>query len=394
MVRAVAGGDTRQGPAGPPVELLARCLRGIEWLCAAELRGRFGAEVQRVEHRLVECVAPLGAGLLSAGTVDDIFLLALRLEGVGHQRSALDEVAAQVEQVDTGTLVAAVQALRTLPPQAPFEVVASFLGRRNYNRFEIERAVGEALERTAARRFLPGPGASEQHPPLSWRVHLVGSTGFLGLRLSGAPLHRRPYKLNSREGTLHPPLAYAGALLGAPTPGALVLDPFCGAGTILLEAGHHQPAARLLGGDIALEALGAARANAARSGHHAAWMVCDAGRLALSAGSADLIITNPPWRRRLKPAASLRAGLRSFWREAARVMVPDGRIVAILEELEDHKDSIRAAGLEPALLQRVAVSGAWTTLGLAVRNGRRQAELHRLAADGLRAPAEAIAHPA
>jgi 23S rRNA G2445 N2-methylase RlmL len=375
--------DPHQPLSMPPVELVARCLRGIEWICAAELGGALGVDVRRVEHRVIEGVASPRPALLSAGTVDDLFVLGSRLAGVDHRRSALAELRAQAELADTRTPVAAVEALRPLPSDAPFEVVASFLGRRNYNRFEIEHAVGEALERATGRRFLPGPPAAGRHPPLSWRVHLFDGRGFLGLRLSGEPLHRRSYRSRSLEGALHPPLAFAAAMLGAPREDELVVDPFCGAGTMLLEAGRYQRAARVLGADLVLDALRTARGNAVSAGRMAHWIACDAGRLALPAGAAGMVVTNPPWRRRVELAGSLRGGLTPFWFELARVTAPSGRIVVVLEELEEHLDAISEVGLEPVVLQRVAVSGAWTTLGLLAGRGRRQAELDRLAAAGL-----------
>src|SRR5215470_11186084 len=239
------------------MRLVARCLRGIERICAAELAAA-GAHVDAVEHRLVECRADAGPRLLDVGTVDDLFLLALRLHGAGRQRDALPELRAQAERVDAGPLLAAIEAVRPVPPRAPFEVVASFLGPRNYSRFEIERSVGDGLEAALGRRFVPGPMGADEHPPLSWRVHLFDGGGFLGLRLAAAPLHRRPYRLSSLTGTLHPPLAHAAAVLGGAAPGARVLDPFCGAGTMLLEAGRRQRAARLVGADIAAGAVRAA----------------------------------------------------------------------------------------------------------------------------------------
>src|SRR5579859_1902184 len=169
------------------MRLVARCLRGIEWICASELAA-LGARVEAVEHRLVACSAAITPALLEAGTVDDLFVLALDLADAGRQRSALAELRAQAGRVHSAPLVAAVEALRPLPPGAPFEVIASFLGRRNYNRFEIERAVGEGLERALGRRFVAGPLGADEHPPLSWRVHLYDGGGFLGLRLAAGPL--------------------------------------------------------------------------------------------------------------------------------------------------------------------------------------------------------------
>jgi tRNA (guanine6-N2)-methyltransferase len=367
------------------MRLVARCLRGIEWICAAEL-ARLGARVEAVEHRLVRCRAGVGPALLDAGTADDLFLLAIELTDAARQRSALAELRAQAGRVDAAPLLAAVEAVRPLPPGAPFEVVASFLGRRNYNRFEVEAAVGEGLERALGRRFVAGPLGADEHPPLSWRAHLFDGGGFLGLRLAAGPLHRRPYRLVSREGTLHPPLARAAAIVAGSAPGDRVLDPFCGAGTLLLEAGAAQSAARLLGVDVAAAAVRAAAANAVRAGTRVDLLVGDAGRLPLPDQAAAVLLTNPPWSRRVAPAASLRGGLEPFWTEAARVTA--ARTVVVLEELEEHAGALQAAGLEPVLVQRVAVSGAWTTLGLLAPAGRRQGELDRLAAAGLR-PLEA-----
>jgi 23S rRNA G2445 N2-methylase RlmL len=376
-------------PTAPAVQLVARCVRGIEWLCAAELARFAGACVERVEHRLVQWRAPLGPDLLTAGTVDDLFLLAARLMDAGRRRAALDRLREQAAAIEAGSLLEAVRALRPLPPDAAFEVIASFLGPRNYNRFEVERAVGDGLAAALGRRFVPGPIEAGGHPPLSWRVHLFDGGGFLGLRLAAGPLHRRPYKASSLEGTIHPPLAHASALLAGPGRGDLVLDPFCGAGTMLLEAARLQPAARLVGADVALAAVLATRANAARASARVDVLVSDAGRLAAPDSVAGVVLTNPPWRRRLAPAASLAADLAPFWSEAARVTAPGGRVVAALEGLEDHLPAIAAAGLEPVVLQRVAVSGAWTTLALLAPAGRRAVELERLASRRLRPPAEA-----
>jgi 23S rRNA G2445 N2-methylase RlmL len=378
-------------PGGPQrqVDFVARCLRGIEWICAAEIGAVLDAEVWRVDHRVVYFRAPLSPALLSVGTVDDVFLLTAELGEVDHRRAALETLRSHMARTGAADLVAAAGTLRPVPAAAGFEVVGSFLGRRNYNRFEIEEAVGEGLQRATGRRFLPGPHTAQSHPPLSWRVHLYDGGGFLGLRLSDGPLHRRSYRLRSQEGALHPPLAYAAALLGAPAPGGLVLDPFCGAGTMLIEAARLQAASVLLGADISLDAVRAARDNAASAGFGGLWIAGDAGLLALRTDCADLVTTNPPWSRRVEPAGVLLRNPAQSWSELARVMAPDGRAVVVLEDLETQVGALRSAGLEPAIVQRVAVSGAWTTLGLVVPDGRLELELRRLAACGADVPQEA-----
>jgi tRNA (guanine6-N2)-methyltransferase len=246
----------------PPVPLLARCVRGIEWIAAAELRTRHGVSDVQIGHRFVECRASLQPSLLQPGSVDDLFLLAAHFRGLDPRRSALSQLTEQAAAVDVPSLLDRLASVRVPGHDRRFEVVASFLGRRNYTRFEIERAVGSGLQAASGAPFVPGPNREGDHPPLSWRVHLFDGGGFLGLRIAAAPLHRRAYRRRSIEGSLHPPLARAAALVAGLEAGDLVLDPCCGAGTLLLEARLQQPAARLIGGDVDLNAVRTARANA------------------------------------------------------------------------------------------------------------------------------------
>jgi tRNA (guanine6-N2)-methyltransferase len=83
-------------------------------------------------------------------------------------------------------------------------------------------------------------------------------------------------------------------------PGHSVLDPCCGAGTLLIEADHLQPEARYQEFDLDPDALQAARPNAAGS---PAVTVdsADAGDLPLGDGSIDRVVCNPPWGTQVAP---------------------------------------------------------------------------------------------
>ena len=88
----------------------------------------------------------------------------------------------------------------------------------------------------------------------------------LGLRLGALPLHRRAYKVASRPGSLKPPVAYCLGLLAALAPSDVVLDPACGAGTILVEAVALAPSGVVCGGDLDPFALETAQANLQAAG--------------------------------------------------------------------------------------------------------------------------------
>jgi len=175
--------------------------------------------------------------------------------------------------------------------------------------------------------------------------------------LAEQPLHRRGYRIRSRPGALHPPLARALSLIAQPGAGHLLVEPTCGVGTIPIEAALLEPRADAAAFDLEPDAVVAARCNAARAGVDLRLAVGDASRLPLPSGSVDRIVVNPPW----GEAVAARGGLRrpgSLWSEASRLLAPGGRLVALVAATTDAARSLRAAGLDAEPLACVRVSGA------------------------------------
>ncbi|MEV4309386.1 RNA methyltransferase [Nonomuraea sp. NPDC049624] len=337
---------------------VARAVRGTEPLVAAEIRrARLGAVVG-VRHREVWFEVRPGAGLLGLRTADDVLLAAAVVDGVGHGRSALARLARAARGIDLGA-----------PGGPDVEVSASFVGRRNYTRHEIEDAVGTELARSWRLRYhsrrdggRPPAGAT------AWRVTIEGDQAVIARRAGDRPLHRRPYKTASIPGTLHPPLAAAMAQLagvGAAGFRGVVLDPCCGAGTTLIEAHAltHTPHAGAAGAagfaelsplalaphaglsglswfvgfdrDPAAVAAAAANARAALPPDGTGpfrWGLADAGRLPVADGSVRRVLVNPPWGRQVPPRGLLGPGLDPLWREVRRVLEPGGLAVALLHD--------------------------------------------------------------
>lgn len=348
--------------------LVARTVRGIEELVAAEVAAI--GRVERIRHREVWFTAQPGPAVLSLRTADDVFLVGRVFGGVGHTRADLSRVTRAVRGLPVDRLLA-LRAACGGPPLGPgAEVVASFVGRRNFNRFDLEDAVGRALPGYVSRRGgVPPPSVR------SWRLTVVGDEAVLALRVAGRPLHRRPYRTRSVPGSLHPPLAASLVRLADVSPGMTVLDPCCGAGTLLLESaarrgaallesarrcaalletGRHRGAGRdaCLGMDASPAAVACARANGVP-----ALCVADAGRLPVASGSVDRVLVNPPWGQQVAACGSLSGSPERLWRSIRRVLRPDGLVAAVVP-------SVALPGFRVRTSLEVRVSGrpAWLVL--------------------------------
>src|SRR2546421_4480232 len=257
-------------PAGEPDNarpFLARVVHGLEEICAGEIRERAGGRKITTAHRgvLFSSAHPCG-DLIRLRSADDVFLVLATFDGLSHTRAALAELRGLSLDTDIHPALQWLESARPLRLERGFEVVGSFVGRRNYTRFDIEEVVGDAI---GARNGLTLRRMRERVPPLpdlSFRVHLDGSAGLVALRLAAAPLWQRSYKLRSVPGSLHPPLAYAMTRVAGLAPGQVLVDPFCGAGTIPIEAALAGEGTRVIAMDLSEEAVAATVENAARAG--------------------------------------------------------------------------------------------------------------------------------
>lgn len=286
--------------------VLVRTVTGLERLAAAE--------VAEGNHRVID-VSKRQLLIESTTAIvdnpprlaDDLFLIHAAATDPGHTKQALAE---------------AVSTLRLASAPADFAVTASFHGRRNYNRFDVEDLVGAALQTHSGGRYHSRrTGVAPPSDRVDWRVILDGKMLWVGVRPFAVPLHRRAWRRQTVTGSLHPPVAAAMARLAHISAGMRVLDPFCGAGTILLEARAIEPRAIYRGIDLKKAAVRAAEQNTQVRGS----ITWQAGNSARLQGPVDRIVTNPPW--------DVRVGIgdfRPYLREWRRVLHSTGLVVAIL----------------------------------------------------------------
>lgn len=327
------------------ISLFAVTNRGLEGIAADELRRLPGVQVTGSGYRRVSatCAGALD-GLLRLRTVDDVFLSLAEWDGILPQRSALAEITRQAARLKLGPALEAAASVRPLSPAPPFSVTANFVGKRNYSADEIKQAVAEGVRARTGWTY-----AAEDHSQLNLRVFIEHERATVGLRLAGSALHRRPYKQDTLPGSLKPTVAAAMLFTAGALPGEEVLDPFCGAGTILVEAALLGAEAR--GGDSDPQALAAAQANAARAGQPLALAAWDARRLPLDSRSVARVVTNLPWGRQVQVGEEIGAFYAQACAEIRRVLTSNGQVVALtnLPHLLDFGPRKKTAQVEISL---------------------------------------------
>ncbi|GAA1283811.1 hypothetical protein Psi02_29720 [Planotetraspora silvatica] len=341
--------------------LVARCVHGLEATVAAEIVQLGLGAITHLGHREVHFrTCRSRSQVTGLRTADDVFLLAAQCADAGTAKKNAGALARLADAADLDALTRLRESHGGSGAVTGVEVSASFLGRRNFTRYDVEDAVGQALARRLgvdyhSRRAGTAPPAGYG----GWRVTLDGTRATLMLRVADRPLHRRAYKRCSIPGTLHPPLAAGMARMAGIRPGDTILDPCCGAGTLLIEAAMQQPQARLYGVDLDVRALSAAEENAA--GLPVAVGRADAGRLPFPDGGVDRVLSNPPWGGQVAARGLLAASSSRWWAELRRVLAPGGTAVVLLPDADGLAMAI-GRRLAPVHVQRVRVSGAQSFL--------------------------------
>jgi len=204
-------------------ELVAPCFFGCESTANFELR-RIGAQNIRVtDGRLTfeggaEMIA---AANLNLRTVERVLLLLAT-----YKATTFDELFDGVNAIHWEEL---------LPPDAAFPVTGSSLNSQLSSvpacQSIIKKAVVKRLMRGHRTSVLPETGAE-------YRVRFLLRKDVCEIMLdtSGEGLHKRGYRRNAMEAPIRETLAATIADLGRVRRDSVVEDPFCGSGTLLIEA--------------------------------------------------------------------------------------------------------------------------------------------------------------
>jgi tRNA (guanine6-N2)-methyltransferase len=315
-------------------DVFAITTRGLEQVSAQEISALPDTKVKTIAYRRIEIDAGNIAALSSLRTVDDVFLKLETWSNVGHQRAELERFTSLSAALDLESQLSFIKPLRSLSRSPLFSVTANFVGKRNYSAPEIKESIADGvLGHYDSWRYSEDDDAAE----INLRVFIEHEEALVGMRLFKHPLHRRSYKLDHLPGSLKPPIAAALAQLAKVTAGTQVLDPFCGAGTILIESALM--GAITLGGDVNPEALTVAQGNAINAETNVLLEQWDATNLPLSDSAVDCVISNLPWGKQIIVDDNLKSLYQRALAEMRRVVKADGQIVLLTANPELFDDT-------------------------------------------------------
>ena len=284
--------------------------------------------------------------LLALRSVENLFALLAEIRRVTVGQPGLLRIAQEVARVDLAPAVALHDALYGEKPDARFSLTCTAGRGHRFSASELHQVVQTVL--CMKYGLQPGEAGYNLH------LRVRGKRALFGLQLSRRRMRDRDYRRANVPGGLAGSVAYCMALLGRVEGRDVCLDPMCGSGTTLIEAGQAFGPKALVGGDVQPEALDAARENARAAGQRVGLVRWDAGRLPLPNASVDKLLCNLPY---VKRTAHVRPPERKdvLLKEFARVLCPGRTAVLLTEDKEAMQKALEASDVPFGCLRRLPV---------------------------------------
>ena len=344
----------------PP--LYAHVQPGLEAVAADEITRDLRGEVLRTERGIVVLrLDEVTPAVLKLKTTEDVFLLAWGSDSLTYKATDLDTLRKwTAKKPDWPALFRVHHSVRPKVKGKPnFHLVCQMQGEHGFRRVDALDAMADGL--SDARAIPAGWIPAEENGWLEIWLGIQGKTAVCGVRLTDRTMRHRTYKTDHVAASLRPTVAAAMARLAGIAPGNTVLDPMCGAGTILAESLSLCEQRRMrdvvyLGGDIDKQAVFCTGQNLGRAGSIEP-QLWDSTALPLRDNSVDRIICNPPFGKQLLKPEDIPALYDNAVAEWDRVLRPGGRVVLLVAEPNALKEAIRPHDWRPTKQMKVRVLG-------------------------------------
>jgi putative N6-adenine-specific DNA methylase len=206
-----------------PISLIATCSFGLEALVARELKD-LGYKDQIVENGKVTFTADLNAICrtnLWLRTADRV-----RLKVGEFTATTFDDLFEQTKALPWPEII---------PPDAAFPVDGKSVQSTLFSISDSQAIVKKAVVESMKNRYKTS-WFKENGPLYRIEISILRDIATLTIDTSGAGLHKRGYRQAGSGAPLRETLAAALVLIARWQPGTTLIDPFCGSGTIPIEA--------------------------------------------------------------------------------------------------------------------------------------------------------------
>jgi tRNA (guanine6-N2)-methyltransferase len=337
---------------------------GLEEVAAEEIRTELKGEVKRAADGIVVFrLRDIDRDVLQLRTTEDVFLHAWGTDQLSYRAVDLESIRRwTARDADWAELLRIHHAIRPKPKGKPtYRLVVQMTGEHGYFRADVKKALARGLAGKVPESWRP----AEENAAVEFWLTIHGAVAVCGLRLSDRTMRHRTWKFEHFPGSLRPTMAAAMVRLAQLKPGNVVLDPMCGAGTILAEASLYvrQQAGRnpawtiaLQGGDIDPHHVKFARTNL-RQLAEAPLETWDARKLPLADASVDRVICNLPFGKQLSSPEEIGPLYRAVVKQLDRVLKPRGRAVLLVAEAGALKEAIRPTGWKQERFVPVRILG-------------------------------------
>jgi len=208
-----------------------------------------------------------------------------------------------------------------------FRVTSQRIGEHSFTSVQVQKYAGQAIVEKYGKKV------DLENFDVNIVCDIVGSKCYVGIQLTRKSLHKRFERPFNHPAAIKAPLAYGMLRIAEVEDGDVILDPFCGGGTILIEAAQiWDGRITILGSDINSRFLEGARINIRAVGveEYVSLKIADARRLdEFYDAKVNKIVTNPPYGVRLGKERNLKELYLEFLNSASKIMKPEGRIVII-----------------------------------------------------------------
>lgn len=322
--------------------------KGIEDIAAKEIK-----ELIKAKSSIKETVV-----ILEAKNFEEICLLCYKMQSANKILYLFDNF--KIKEDILSTFKEIIQKTSFDKFKKTFAVKCQRLGSHDFSSSDIEKEVGALIKYKIKKKV------DLENPDIIFYIYIYENECYFGIDFSGIDLSKRDYRIFSHPTSLKGPVAYSIVRISEFKGNEAMLDPFCGSGTIPIEAAYHiasypvnyfrkdklqfthftsfdfdkvdrkivkKPGAEINAYDIQMQHVKAAQKNAKIGGVnkyiHFSRVEIEWLDTKLKEKSVDKIITQPPALSKYSDEKTIKKTYNELFYQAKYVLKDNGKVVTI-----------------------------------------------------------------